>query len=72
MNLKQFAEEKGISLSEAKEFTGLTHWKQEVPELRDEAVVETESKEDQTDGVDPAVVELSLRCLGSKSKYWNK
>ena len=33
MNLKEYAEEKGISLSEAKELTGLTHWKQEVQEV---------------------------------------
>ena len=54
MNLKEYAEEKGISLAEAKKQTGLTHWKQEVTisvtrsnpnETIMIPVVETESKE---------------------------
>jgi|SRR6056297_1837121 len=32
MNLKEYAEEKNISISDAKKETGLTHWKQEVAE----------------------------------------
>jgi hypothetical protein len=30
MTLKEYAEDKGITLEEAKKETGLTHWKQEV------------------------------------------
>lgn len=30
MTLKEYAEKEGITLTEAKERTGLTHWKQEV------------------------------------------
>lgn len=46
MNLKEYAEEKGISLTEAKEATGLTHWKKEVVENDNKpSTVETESKE---------------------------
>ena len=36
MNLKEYAVENDMSLSEAKKLTGLTHWKQEVPESCDE------------------------------------
>jgi len=32
MNLKKYAETKGITLDEAKEETGLTHWNQKVVE----------------------------------------
>lgn len=40
MNLKEYAEANGISFDEAKKQTGLTHWKQEVPEQ-----IETKSTE---------------------------
>ena len=85
MNLKEYAEEKGITIKEAKELTGLTHWKQIVPEscdeieevaetvdLGDKIVIETESKQEEFEGVDPKVIELSIRCLGTKSQYWKK
>lgn len=46
MNLKEKAEELGISLAEAKELTGLTHWKQEVVENDNQPdPIKTESKE---------------------------
>ena len=55
----------------------------EIPEVPEDAVIETidegektvietKSKEDPAEGVDPEVVELSIRCLGTKSQYWNK
>jgi len=36
MILKDYAKENGLTLAEAKELTGLTHWKQTVPESCDE------------------------------------
>ncbi len=35
MNLKEFAKENNITLAEAKSITGLTHWAQKVPEIKD-------------------------------------
>jgi len=87
MNLKTYAEKSGLTLAEAKEQTGLTHWNQSVPEILEAdveileepesvmmeeptvTVIETESKEEV---VDPQVIELSIRCLGTKSQYWDK
>jgi hypothetical protein len=51
MKLKEYAEKSGITLKEAKEQTGLTHWNQTVPEIMEAdveilpEVIETESKE---------------------------
>ena len=36
MNLKEYADKEGLTLADAKELTGLTHWKQEVAESCDE------------------------------------
>ena len=36
MNLKEYAEQNGMSLADAKELTGLTHWNATVPESCDE------------------------------------
>lgn len=62
MTLKEYAEKEGITLDEAKKITGLTHWKQTVPESCDEipeipesvnlsevteSVIETESKQEE-------------------------
>jgi len=45
MNLKEWAEQEGITITEAKERTGLTHWNQTMPESCDEIeeVAETDS-----------------------------
>lgn len=54
MNLKEYAEEVGISLAEAKEATGLTHWNQPVPMMAEpvkpveDVFIETESTEEDT------------------------
>ena len=74
MNLKEYAEKEGITIKEAKVRTGLTHWKQEVIDAEkqvQEKPKEIEAKKEVVqEEVDPAIVELSIRCLGSKSKYW--
>lgn len=82
MNLKEKAEELGITLTEAKELTGLTHWNQTVPESCDEipeipeyviiqdeklVTIETESKQDLTEAE-----QFSIFILGNKSPYWKK
>jgi len=36
MNLKEWAEQEGITITEAKKLTGLTHWNQTMPESCDE------------------------------------
>ena len=41
MNLKEWADAQDISLKEAKKQTGLTHWKQTMPESCDEIAEET-------------------------------
>lgn len=84
MNLKEYAEQEGITLKEAKERTGLTHWKQEVvetysPESCDE-IPEIPESEDISDLVveteskqeDLELIELSIRGAGEKSPHWNK
>ena len=84
MNLKEWAEKNGHTLAEAKELTGLTHWKQEVPESCDEipevaeTVIETKSKEETVtepkkelqEEHDLKLIELSIRGAGVKSPYW--
>ena len=52
MKLNAWAKERGITLKEAKEITGLTHWNQdvpegcdEIPEIAEDVVIETESKQ---------------------------
>ena len=68
MNLKEYAAKSGITISEAKKQTGLTHWNQTVPEIleADVELIETESKED------IELIELSIRGAGTKSPYWDK
>jgi len=75
MNLKEYAEDKGISLAEAKELTGLTHWKQEVPEscdeipeIQEDIVIETESKEAPEVGLED--IALSIKIHGEGSPCW--
>lgn len=52
MNLKTYAEENGLTLDEAKELTGLTHWNQQVPESCDEIVADTPDVVDTSDVAD--------------------
>lgn len=78
MNLKEYAEEKGISLAEAKDLTGLTHWKQEVVEVANiepkqeieqpTPVIETESKEVPTVSIED--IALSIKIHGQGSPCW--
>ena len=63
MNLKTFAEEQGIELSEAKELTGLTHWNKQVPE-------EFLAKEKELCPVSLEILDVSLRGAGNKSPYY--
>ena len=63
MILKEWAESKGMSLAEAKEATGLTHWKQTVSELeeRESVVIETESKQEPEQPVVTDVIEIKSK-----------
>lgn len=87
MNLKEYAESKGISLAEAKTETGLTHWKQEVPDAvqeqkagtlspceasKDSQEVAEEIRKPAEEEIPLKAIELSIRTLGNKSPYWNK
>ena len=77
MNLKEYADEKGISLAEAKKQTGLTHWKQEVPESCDEIpevaesdiVIETESKQEPSVSREYMIGQIKGR--GTQSPYYH-
>ena len=85
MNLKTYAEEKGITLDEAKEQTGLTHWNQTVPESCDE-IAEVPEEEEVVEKVEPTKQHISqpkdldltkeenfsIFILGNKSPHWNK
>ena len=64
MNLKEYAEQEGITLAEAKERTGLTHWKQEVPagEPVADVVIEVpvlEESAEQEPVIEEAVAEIA-------------
>lgn len=80
MNLKEYAEQEGISLAEAKERTGLTHWKQDVSGQGENPVaapvaksvsetifIETESKQELSEEA-----KFSIFILGNKSPHWKK
>jgi len=79
MNVKEYAEEKGISIAEAKELTGLNHWNATIPDAQPEPVapviqevepvIETKSKEEECP-VSIDVLHLSLSVVGNKSPYW--
>ncbi len=71
MNLKTWAEENSMSLKEAKEATGLTHWNQKVEEEEWVAKEATEKKPE-TSQEDVELIELSCRTMGTKSPYWEK
>lgn len=73
MNLKEFAEKAGITLDEAKEVTGLTHWNQAVPEeivaeldglqVEEEPVAEEEpGAEEEPVKLSPEQIELKWRA----------
>lgn len=87
MNLKKYAEKNGITLDEAKEKTGLTHWNQTVSEdpgdIGEEVVVESSitstvvdlKKSSTQERVPPEITKeevFSIFILGNKSPYWNK
>ena len=56
MNTKEFAEARGITLKEAKEITGNTHWNQEVADVVGDA---TEIIEDTVELVEDVVEEVA-------------
>ncbi len=70
MNLKTYAEKADITLAEAKEQTGLTHWNQTVPEIMeaDVELIETKSQEDPIEELVDAVVETVTKPVETKSK----
>ena len=88
MILKDYAKENGLTLPEAKELTGLTHWKQTVPEEVVAVVSEVVEVLEVVKPVEVAVVKAvlevvkdiasddtkrkSVRGLGTKSPYWSE
>ena len=79
MNLKEYAEKSGLTLSEAKEITGLTHWKQPVPDapvapsnqevVREEIVPETAHVTPEQDDADVLAEGVALQgLLGQKTR----
>ena len=83
MNLKEWGEQNGMTLAEAKEATAIAYWNQKIEVVdgvvvpakpkeeiivEDDPVVEIESKQDEPS---KEAIELANRCLGNKSPYWN-
>ena len=85
MKVKEYAEKNDITIEEAKEQTGCTHWNQTIPETCDKVVDEVEDvietakdllKESQDvmkllmgDGITAKMALTGIVLIGGKSKY---
>jgi hypothetical protein len=75
MILKEYAKKNDLTLAEAKELTGLTHWKQTVPEEDAEVAQPTPPPappKPVEDEVPYEVKRKSVKGLGERSPYWNE
>lgn len=76
MNTKEFAEARGITLDEAKEITGNTHWNQAVSDVVEEVVEAVEEVVEEAldfaeDNQELLEVALSLQTgIGTKTKAY--
>ena len=76
MKVFEYARENNITSKEAKELFGLKSHLSVIPDVVVEAVKEPEPEPvvepvaEQEEALDLKAIELSIRCLGNKSKLW--